>query len=316
MSELVITSSVVNSATVDYQCLFCKNTFTRKYRMEEHCAIQHPNEIKKTWLQCQKCQQYCIDSSALMRHTAKIHSVQIGNRVKCSFCIETFTQRSKMATHCKTQHPNDIKKTWLQCKICQQYSIDSCTLKIHTDRKHPLPNGNRTKCSFCIETFSQRNKMVVHCRQKHPNDIMKSWLQCEICQQYCIDTIYLKKHTEIKHDNTRRVPVPNDPNKNKYLDQVVSEYIDIKDEAIEVDQGDFEGSMKNSTLEYDSVNYCPYDKSLRKHEAVEFNQNIDIKDETMEVDEQYEVSDSEDCEPDDHVSDIAVNDKTIEYILS
>jgi hypothetical protein len=182
-----------------------------------HSRCKHPNDIKKTWLECEICQQCCIDSSALMRHTAKIHPIQNGNRIKCSFCIETFTQRSKMATHCRRKHQNDIKKTWLQCEQCQQYSIDSSTLKIHTDRKHPLLNCNRTKCLF---NSSQ-------CDAKSASEV--------------IENIDIKD--EISDSEGHYYPDDKSLRKHEFFNQ----NIDIKYETIGHDQGDVIGAVHVST---------------------------------------------------------------------
>jgi hypothetical protein len=239
--SVLITSAVVNSVTDDTKCPFCEMTLKNRFCLVSHCNRKHPKDIKKNGNKCPKCPKYFFDR--ILKH----HCSGNGNRIECSFCSVIFVKRYNMVRHCRKKHPNDIKKTWLQCKACQLYCIDNMNLKKHSEQHVPvqvsenldkkderikvnqgdavsdsegsmknssthqydshtstcIDNGNASfiKCEFCPINFIRNDnnccqKYVDHANQEHREKVSTNWIKCLSCDFHAPDQNSIDDHEQ------------------------------------------------------------------------------------------------------------------------
>ncbi|XP_053673558.1 zinc finger protein 808-like [Anopheles nili] len=124
-----------------FLCDVCSKSFTRKKTLDEHKLIKHGSTVVNDGkLKCDQCDKVCVTKVQLMNHQ-RVHqlkkcpicskSIPVNNlpvHVKahtpcfsCDICDKSFTRKSSLNDHKKTQHATNIPESHkLHCDVCEK----------------------------------------------------------------------------------------------------------------------------------------------------------------------------------------------------
>lgn len=106
-------------------------------------------------------------------HTLRIHEKQKEEKTEiCEYCAKSFTTRKEVLSHIRSIHTDSsIRKTRVQCEICDAWLSNRYTLKDHMTRHNSGPQ----KCPQCdkispnqnalgkkIDTFSNNSPFILY----------------------------------------------------------------------------------------------------------------------------------------------------------
>ena len=123
--------------------------------------------------------------------------------LKCQHCdYQTASgQELRMheATHSKTERP-------LSCHICQKTFQWKWSLRTHMVTHQEL-NVERPKCPFCDATFSLKQSIKIHIKQKH-REMAKdkddaTSVKCELCDYWSIHKENMRDHKWRVHSKNK-----------------------------------------------------------------------------------------------------------------
>ena len=172
-------------------CNICSKEFKNKSSLSEHRWAH--SEYKAPW-KCLSCDKVFPFKTRLEKH--QLTHIDIAKRprnYKCSCCQSTFFRKNDLWSHekakghrqAKTQSPTtksnqgtttkklSVHTKGYQCKDCDKVLASSGSLFNHRQSLH---QGNdlkkRYSCPECEETFSLKQKMIIHCGRRHSKNRM------------------------------------------------------------------------------------------------------------------------------------------------
>lgn len=172
-------------------CQYCQEKIIGS--MIIHVRTDHPDVVLNEWINCDKCGKYFPD---------KIHKCTKDNlkQLQCLFCPLNFLQIYEMRLHYFSDHPEELKASWLLCDLCQKYFPDGKSLEQHKSnncdkRVFSVPKRNFVKCNYCDIRFFGKAGIYRHTREEHPEETVENWLKCpHLCGKFYPDKKSLNAH--------------------------------------------------------------------------------------------------------------------------
>ena len=160
-----------------------------------------PNEgntstnLDKKYYSCNHCNEVFSAKRELMRHQAKKHKNNDGERKYiCDICSKRYKRQCGLDNHLQVDHGID-KETSLQklCSLCSKSFRGMHSLKGHIRRIH----GNQENfiCSDCGKYFKDKAYLKNHVTNVH----IVTNEQCEKCSKICKNKPALEKHMKYNH---------------------------------------------------------------------------------------------------------------------
>jgi hypothetical protein len=99
----------------------------------------------------------------------------------------------------RMKHGDIVSKHWIKCSYCELQFQNKDTLMIHCFKLHNQfvnhLGGGSNKCTYCDQRSGSLKILYQHIRQKHPEEVKKTfWLVCSICQLTYPTKYVLRKH--------------------------------------------------------------------------------------------------------------------------
>lgn len=165
-------------------CESCGLGFMSHQRLVNH-RIVHQNGVHK----CDKCQDVFPTKLKLRYHTFKKHELTNLKKIKplkCSHCLERFSEHYKKMTHLKEVH--GISFTF-ECQACKAVLPTRRALTEHTTKLHT----QRIQCKICTKCFGTRTLLKMHMRG-HTGE--RNFF-CTICQKAYMHAKTLRQHMSV-----------------------------------------------------------------------------------------------------------------------
>lgn len=160
-----------------YGCNVCEKRFKRKKNLEFHLKYVH--------YVCQYCGKGCNDKLDFNDHK-RTH-----NDLKCTFCLKTFCQKTKLKYHYQLKHGH---QDFYKCTICFQRFVIKGRLLDHIKLKH---NGvSKIKCKVCNTPFLYWKNYQNHFEKVHAKIKQEDEFKCGFCDFSTNVKFKLQYHVE------------------------------------------------------------------------------------------------------------------------
>ena len=123
---------------------------------------------------CDICEITFANSEAHARHHSAKHSLLHALRFECPVCNRSFSTKSNLNRHSKSEHVAPKKNH--TCEACGMSFGCPANLRRHK-RTH---EDARHKCPVCDQSFTRTDAVKRHCREQHE---FGKELACTICHQ-------------------------------------------------------------------------------------------------------------------------------------
>ncbi|XP_011502107.1 PREDICTED: zinc finger protein 415-like isoform X2 [Ceratosolen solmsi marchali] len=122
-----------------------------------------------------------VEKKALMvRHLLRAHT-QCHN-YECSSCSVTFKKKSRLKSHCDTEHRQADDKKLFECAKCEHRSKDEDLLRLHALRKHASVYSYVCKCcAKCFKTWRAKNEHEKMEERSRNSGEPKPTYVCDMC---------------------------------------------------------------------------------------------------------------------------------------
>lgn len=115
--------------------------------------------------------------------------------ISCDLCGYRTYLKSAIRQHMRGRH---IKKNVrYKCHICNKFSADKTTLRVHHIRCHT--NKSSFKCEICSAQFSGYDFLFHHVQQWHQSTKWKVTCTCDVCGMEFYSKSILEKHMKKYH---------------------------------------------------------------------------------------------------------------------
>jgi hypothetical protein len=196
---------------IKHSCQFCDEKFDHKLNLSSHCRLKHPNDVKNSWLKCQRCPRRYMDKSLLNKHKVKCGKSKKGKkeRFKCKFCgLQTKTTQG-FVKHVRTKHPEDLRNSWIKCFHCDLHFPDWKSMEVHfTNLCSQQMNVENQNYSWQSDSAAQSDPLsqsdplaalISDNSAQMSNTAEASEVQCHFCCQSFANWAKMYKHTEQYH---------------------------------------------------------------------------------------------------------------------
>lgn len=160
-------------------CQFCEKCYTRKYDMQKHILLKHPDEKDN------------IEVSTRIKNAEILNKCKFDNFYRCEFCNSKFRRSQLLLNHRRihTQEKSHI------CHICGKQFNSLSAAKRHIDQFHH--KIKKIYCEFCDIRFDSITKKKEH-MNIHTNNRP---FMCATCGKSFKQRASLFAH-KIHHSNT------------------------------------------------------------------------------------------------------------------
>ncbi len=142
------------------KCQECGKVMPSVHKLKEHVLI-HSGERPHC---CDVCNKSFRLRNDLMTHK-KIHTED--KKELCPICQKAFRRKSHVRDHVKCVHDMEWDELKLPCNLCGMTGTKS-ELKEHICLKKEESEANSSHaCTFCSETFTNIENLVIHLDQHH-----------------------------------------------------------------------------------------------------------------------------------------------------
>lgn len=169
-------------------CSLCDDSFTEQNALEDHMKEKHPEEYEA---EVQNLNQPASDSDSedfIPTLSTRGKVIDELNCV-CDYCGKKCQNQRGLRTH-RNVHKEARS---ILCKFVLSLS--------------DAPAGPQVQvkgCSLCDDTFADRNTLVEHMKEKHPEEWeveerQPKVVECDLCEKVFTKIKYLKKHKSLLH---------------------------------------------------------------------------------------------------------------------
>lgn len=171
----------------DYKCYICKSeSHGSSEALIAHLSNNHENELPFT---CPECVMDTVVIKTVLKLNAHIR--QHLNPEKCPHCDKRLSDKSGLAQHIQTYHPDGGDQGPLACKYCGEVYGSKASL-IHHMKLHTTA----ASCEICGKVFRERLKLRLHIQRKHEK--LKKH-ECSICKKKLASLDSLQIHMKSMH---------------------------------------------------------------------------------------------------------------------
>ncbi|CAG9790503.1 unnamed protein product [Diatraea saccharalis] len=166
-----------------YKCEKCVKGFNFEDVLRTH---MERHIMRKSWLFCDICQQYCPSIISLRGHM-KSHTT----RYKCKVCGCVRLSRQVLLEHHSTSHTSDAVK--YTCQQCDFVSNKRTSMQRHVRTRH-----NKTEkhpCDQCGKTLNSLEALRVHTTRHDKSKRVK----CDECDRWFVYPSLLHQHKMAVH---------------------------------------------------------------------------------------------------------------------
>lgn len=172
-----------------FSCVTCGKQYLTLTSLRSHIEYLHNNPQME--LLCPECGEVLPSRKAMYSHAYTHKQAKVKNlkRFACSTCGKGCSSHAMLLMH-ERVHTNERPYKCTKCTLAFKTKTHLTTHQLtHTQEK-------RFGCSVCMKFFALKGNLVVHLRT-HTGE--RPYV-CSICNQAFIDSKYLKKHKQRRHD--------------------------------------------------------------------------------------------------------------------
>ena len=152
-------------SNIDYQQEMLEVDDPIGNQIKQEC-YETPNEKKKKWFYCDKCDYKASYSVSVKYHHQTVHE---GLRFDCDQCDAFFTRKESLKTHKRSKHEG-IR---YPCDLCEYKATESGALKKHKLSQHGMIDA-KFLCHLCHFGAKTDMQLKLHMSNKHkPKGEMK-----------------------------------------------------------------------------------------------------------------------------------------------
>ena len=156
----------------EIKCMECDKAFRHRHNLVYHVKTVH---LKANATKCDLCDGKTFSTKGgLNAHVQSVHLGQDQERIKCTYCTNTFSFKSSLLNHIKSVH---FKMYQVTCDICEKTFSCQPSLKSHMKTVHHQIRD--CVCTECERTFSQREDLNHHIRAVH---LKLRPFECDFCE--------------------------------------------------------------------------------------------------------------------------------------